>query len=465
MPSFDGGRTYEVEVETVTDGDTVDVRFPDGTREEVRLIGVDTPETAANRRFERVQEWEGIDDPETLVTWGERATTFARNRLADATVTLSFDPSEPTRDEFGRLLCYIEYEDSDGASVFYNRELLATGHARVYDSGITTHDGFRLAERTARDDDSGLWAVSDPAASDPIRDGPVDRLFVPRAASVRTATGRLPATRAPVGAASTATQEPRGPEAVLYDEVAADSEPDPDDEDEASVTDDEREVAAIDDQREAVETDDGRIPLVGVDRTARVAVVGGLLIDERYEQEEGFGVDTSDFGQFTFLTNLLAWLAAPDREGDVLIDGGHGQFGVDYALSAEDVAYYRRYLEGLGIGLDQRNRLSEAYLAGGRALLVTTPVGPFGAGECERIRAFRDDGGAVILLGDATAPAFARQSLNDLAAALGSDLRLNADRVRDPTSNLDGDPTLPTTTEFDEDVPLFEPFDGAPGNE
>jgi endonuclease YncB( thermonuclease family) len=445
MPSFDGGRTYEVEVETVTDGDTVDVRFPDGAREEVRLIGVDTPETAANRRFERVQEWEGIDDPETLVTWGERATTFARDRLADATVTLSFDPSEPTRDEFGRLLCYIEYEDSDGASVFYNRELLATGHARVYDSGITTHDGFRLAERTARDDDRGLWAVSDPAATDPIRDGPVDRLFVPRAASVRTATGRLPATRAPVSAGSTATQEPRGPEAVLYD--------------------DERGVAAIDDQREATETDDGRIPLVGVDRTARVAVVGGLLVDERYEQEEGFDVDTSEFGQFTFLTNLLAWLAAPDRDGDVLIDGGHGQFGVDYALSAEDVAYYRRYLEGQGIGLDQRNRLSEAYLAGGRALLVTTPVGPFGAGECERIRAFRDDGGAVIVLGDATAPAFARQSLNDLAAALGTDLRLNADRVRDPTSNLDGDPTLPTTTAFDEDVPLFEPFDGAPGNE
>ena len=158
-------------------------------------------------------------------------------------------------------------------------------------------------------------------------------------------------------------------------------------------------------------------------------------------------------------------LAAPDRDGDVLLDGGHGQFGVDYALSAEDVAYYRRYLEGQGIGLDQRNRLSDAYLAGGRALLVTTPVGPFGAGECERIRAFRDDGGAVILLGDATAPAFARQSLNDLAAALGSDLRLNADRVRDPTSNLDGDPTLPTTTAFDDDGPLFEPFDGAPGNE
>jgi endonuclease YncB( thermonuclease family) len=445
MPSFDGGRTYEVEVETVTDGDTVDVRFPDGAREEVRLIGVDTPETAANRRFERVQEWEGIDDPETLVTWGERATTFARDRLADATVTLSFDPSEPTRDEFGRLLCYIEYEDSDGASVFYNRELLATGHARVYDSGVTTHDGFRLAERTARDDDRGLWAVSDPATTDPIRDDPVDRLFVPRAASVRTATGRLPATRAPVSAASTATQEPRGPDAVLYDG--------------------EREVAAIDDQREATETDDRQIPLVGVDRTARVAVVGGLLVDERYEEEEGFDVDTSEFGQFTFLTNLLTWLAAPDRDGDVLIDGGHGQFGVDYALSAEDVAYYRRYLEGLGIGLDQRNRLSDAYLAGGRALLVTTPVGPFGAGECERIRAFRDDGGAVILLGDATAPAFARQSLNDLAAALGSDLRLNADRVRDPTSNLDGDPALPTTTAFDEDVPLFEAVDGAPGNE
>lgn len=443
MPTIDGGRTYEVEVETVTDGDTVDVRFPDGEREEIRLIGVDTPETAANRRFERTQEWEGIDDPETLVTWGERASAFARERLADATVTLSFDPSEPTRDEFGRLLCYLEYEDGDGASVFYNRELLATGHARVYDSGVTTHDDFRRAERTARDGDRGLWAASDPTASEPIRDGPVDRLFVPRPASVRTATGRLSADRAPVSAASTATQEPREPGAVLYDAEPADP----------------------DDEREAATSDGRQVPLVGVDRTARVAVVGGLLVDERYEQNEGFAVDTSGFGQFTFLTNLLAWLAAPDRDGDVLVDGGHGQFGVDYALSAEDVAYYRRFLEGQGIGLDQRNRLSTAYLAGGRALLVTTPVGPFGAGEYERIRAFRDDGGAVVLLGDATAPAFTRQSLNDLAAALGSDLRLNADRVRDPASNLAGDPTLPTTTAFDDDSPLFEAVDGAAANE
>jgi endonuclease YncB( thermonuclease family) len=445
MPTIDGGATYEVEVETVTDGDTVDVRFPDGTREEIRLIGVDTPETAANRRFERTQEWEGIDDPETLVTWGERASDFADERLADATVTLSFDPSEPTRDEFGRLLCYLEYED--GASVFYNRELLATGYARVYDSGVTNHDAFRLAERTARDDDRGLWDASDPGATEPIRDGPVDRLFVPRAASVRTAAGRLPANRAPVSAASTATQQRREPGAVLYGETADDP-------------DDEGEAAVLDDERDAADTGDRRIPLVGVDRTARVAVVGGLLVDERYEQEEGFGVDTSGFGQFTFLTNLLAWLAAPDRDGDVLIDGGHGQFGVDYALSAEDVAYYRRYLEGQGIGLDQRNRLSADYLAGGRALLVTTPVGPFGAGEYERIRAFRDDGGAVILLGDATAPAFARRSLNDLAAALESDLRLNADRVRDPKANLDGDPTLPTTTAFDDGFPLFEAVDG-----
>jgi endonuclease YncB( thermonuclease family) len=432
MPTIDGGRTYEVEIETVTDGDTVDVRFPEGEREEIRLIGVDTPETEANRRFERTQEWEGIDDGETLITWGERASAFAAERLADATVTLSFDPSEPTRDEFGRLLGYLEYEDDSGASVFYNRELLTAGRARVYDSGITTHDGFRRAERTAREEDRGIWAESDPTATPPVRDVPVDRLFVPRAASVRTAEGPLPADRVPVAAEDTATQERREPGAVLYG-----------------------------DGSDAAKTDDRPIPLVGVDRSARVAVVGGLLVDERYEQAEDFGVDTSDFGQFTFLTNLLSWLAASDRDGDVLIDGGHGQFGVNYALSAEDAAYYRRYLEGQRLGLDQRNRLSGDYLAGGRALLVTTPVGPFGAEERDRVRAFRDAGGAVLLLGDATAPAFAQEHLNDLAAALGSDLRLNADRVRDPTANLDDDPLLPTTTAFDDDFPLFEAVDGS----
>ena len=34
-----------------------------------------------------------------------------------------------------------------------------------------------------------------------------------------------------------------------------------------------------------------------------------------------------------------------------------------------------------------------------------------------------------------------------------------------PASNVDGDPTLPTSTAFDVDVPVFVAVDGASGNE
>jgi endonuclease YncB( thermonuclease family) len=430
MPrQIDAGTTYTVDVLTVTDGDTVDVRFPDGSREEVRVIGVDCPETPGNRRFERTQEWPGIDDGDVLAEWGERARAFARDRLAGAAVTLAFDPSEPVRDEFDRLLAYLEHDadrnpgggdgEGDGRTL-YNRRLLAEGYARAYDSGITNHDALRGAGLEARSAGRGLWAESDPGASEPVRDRAVEQLFVPRASSVRTVDGRLPTGRAPVRAASTASQELRGAGATSY----------------------------------AGE----RPPLVGLDRERRVGLVGGLLVDEAYEAAEGFPVDTSGFGQFPFLTNLAALLSGDDRDGAVLIDGGHGQFGVDYALSAEDAAYYRRYLEGQGIALEQRNRLSAGYLETGRALLVTTPVGAFGEGELDRVRAFRDDGGAVLLAGSAAAPAFARRNLDRLAAALGSDLRLNADRVRDEHRNLDGDPLLPTTARFDRSLPLFDAF-------
>ncbi|WP_135365228.1 thermonuclease family protein [Halosimplex halophilum] len=412
------GTTHSVEVVSVTDGDTVDVRFDDGTVEEVRVIGIDTPETGENRRFERVQEWRGVGDPETLVAYGERASAFARERLAGETVTLSFDPSEPVRGTYGRLLGYLEYE-ADGERSFYNREVVAAGYARAYHSGVTTHDALARAESDAREAGRGLWAESDPGSTEPVRDDPVEELFVPRPSSVRRADGKLPGERAPVRAEPTAEQAPTESSAVEYGD---------------------------------------QIPLVGVDRDARVAVVGGLLVNEAYEEAEGFGVDTSGYGQFPFLTNLLDRLA--DREGAVLVDGGHGGFGVDYALSAEDAAYYRRYLEGQGLAFLQRNRLGSEFLDRGRALVVTPPVGPFGPAELDRVRAFRDDGGSVVLLGSAAAPAYARANLNGVAAALGSDLRLNADAVRDAEHSLDGDERLVTTRRFERSLPLFGAYEG-----
>ncbi|PSQ37675.1 hypothetical protein BRD10_04950 [Halobacteriales archaeon SW_12_71_31] len=195
-------------------------------------------------------------------------------------------------------------------------------------------------------------------------------------------------------------------------------------------------------------------PLFGVDTDAGVALGGGLIVDESYERLEGFDVDTAGFANFAFLSTVIDALAGPDADGPVYIDGGHGQFGVDYALSSEDAAYYQRHLEGRGIGFEQLNDLTLDRLSEARALVVTTPVSALSDAELDAVRSFRDDGGAVVLLGTAAAPDDATDNLNAVADALDSDLRVGDVRVTDPVNNVADDPALVTTDEIDA-VSLF----------
>ncbi|SDM75737.1 Endonuclease YncB, thermonuclease family [Halogranum gelatinilyticum] len=415
---LDAEETYTVDVVSVTDGDTVDVQFDNGREETVRVLGIDTPETPQNRFAERAEEWEGIESYDYLGEAGLSATEFAQGELEDATIDLGFDTNEPVRDAFNRLLGYISY-DADGTGerdTLYNRRAVEAGHARLYDSSFAMHDDFFDAELAAREAGRNVWTASDPENSTTIRNDPVDSLFFPNAAAVRTSAGALDPRRAPVSAESSATVE-GGSAAHESDEI----------------------------------------PLVGIDGHARVAMVGAPLVDESYEEAEGYPVSTADYGNFVFLTHLVDRLS--DREGDVLIDGGHGQFGVGYALSAEDAAYYQRYLEGVGVGFEGVNTITRENLDRGRALLVTAPVSAFSDAELEALRAFVADGGAVVLLGGDVPPA-ARDNLDAVADALCSDLRLDSGRVVDTESNLDDDPDVPVTGNVDDWFRLFGSYDG-----
>lgn len=84
--------------------------------------------------------------------------------------------------------------------------------------------------------------------------------------------------------------------------------------------------------------------------TATISTGLSIGSAESYEAAQEFDVDTADYGHFPFLTNLLDSLSS--TTGDVLIDGGYGQFDSKAALSAENAAYYMRYLEGRGIGVN-----------------------------------------------------------------------------------------------------------------
>lgn len=434
--NFDSDEEYFGRVVRVFDGDTFEVEFDSeyDYRDVIRHIGIDTAETGGAENDP--EEWFGIEDLDHLDTWGQQATQFSLDLMAPGAeagetdvegrrVRMTFDEVEPLRGNFGRLLMYMEYDPDDfdagpngDFSVDYNLQTVDEGYARVYSSGFARHDEFAAAEEAALADGTGIWSAADFDALSEIRNNPVEELFVPRASSVTTDDGPLPAERAPVLANESAEQEPL----------------------------DEGEFDSYD-----------SVPLVGVDEESRVGMVGGILIHEQYEESEGFPEDTSDFGNFPFFTNLANSLS--DNDGDFLIEGGHAQFDVEGSISLERAQFYLRFIEGVGSRLRQFNDVVNTLPEEDdpTVVLLTAPGRAYTDEELAALREYRDSGGAVVLLGSTEASAESRANLDRVAAGLGSDLRLNADQIIDAESNLATDSELPVTSEFNESFPLFAP--------
>ncbi|GAB6860174.1 thermonuclease family protein [Haloplanus litoreus] len=146
-----------VRVVDVVDGDTLDVRFPDGRTDTVRLLGVDTPEVHTEND---PAEFEGVPDTEAgrtcLRRQGEAASAVASERLADREVTLRFDAAAGRRGGYDRLLAYVV---TDGES--FNAALLERGHARLYDSSFRNRDRYAALERAAREAGRGVWSCAE----------------------------------------------------------------------------------------------------------------------------------------------------------------------------------------------------------------------------------------------------------------------------------------------------------------
>jgi endonuclease YncB( thermonuclease family) len=374
----------------------------DGTEYEIRTLGFDTPETRRNGRYESVDEWEGIEDDKHLSNWGENAKDYAQNEFPDGTsVQIAVDKEEDEVDPFGRLLAYVRYDKNGDGSMdtLYNRDMLEQGYARVYGSSLTKHDDFWNAEDDARAAGIGVWGPSDPQNTSETGDDPVTDVFFPNVSSVRTDTGGLADSRAPVYAPTGGSQSLDGG----YDYS-------------------------------------GDIPLVGVDEALNTAMVGGLFINETHDAS----------GQhFVFLTNLIDSLSG--KSGQILIDGGHHQFNAEYALSNEDAVNYQRYLEGQGIAFEQINTFDgtgDNALSTARAIVVTSPYEALTTSETDALNNFVSNGGAVILMGSAKSSSSARTNLDDVAAALGSDLRLNDDQVFDGSGNSNFQTSNIDTTNF-----------------
>jgi len=128
-------------VKDVMDGDTVRIdRAIDGA-DEVRLIGVDTPETGdANLG----------DQP-----YGQRASRFTRSVLEGKKVGLEFDVER--KDQPARLLAYV-YPMGDE---MFNEVLLRKGYAQVDTvQPNDEHQGkFAAEQEKAKEGDLGIWGL------------------------------------------------------------------------------------------------------------------------------------------------------------------------------------------------------------------------------------------------------------------------------------------------------------------
>jgi micrococcal nuclease len=133
------------------DGDTIDVR-QGSTKERVRLLGIDTPETHDPRK--------------PVQCFGEAAAAHTKQLLEGKSVRLEADPQDSDRDKYHRLLRYVYLPDG----TLVNATLIRDGYAFAYTIfPIAKLDEFRALEADARDANRGLWAGCNVNASSDIK--------------------------------------------------------------------------------------------------------------------------------------------------------------------------------------------------------------------------------------------------------------------------------------------------------
>ena len=145
VEDFSGDTAYKVV--RVIDGDTVKIDY-NGKATNVRLIGVDTPET--------------VHPNKPVEAYGKEASNFTKNLLLGESVYLRFDIDKT--DKYGRLLAYL-YRAPDG--LFVNLEIVRQGYGHAYTQFPFKHmEVFRYYGNRARTAGKGLYGTPQPSVSE-----------------------------------------------------------------------------------------------------------------------------------------------------------------------------------------------------------------------------------------------------------------------------------------------------------
>ena len=132
-------------VSRVIDGDTVEVSYPDGTTETVRLIGIDSPES--------------VDPDRPLECGALEAAAELSALLEGEVVQVTTDPSQDLEDQYGRLLAYVDTDAFDAGL-----EMLRLGLAEVFvfeGQPFTRQDQYEAVQEEAASTGAGVWTACD----------------------------------------------------------------------------------------------------------------------------------------------------------------------------------------------------------------------------------------------------------------------------------------------------------------
>lgn len=148
-----GQTSTSAKVVRILDGDTIEIELA-GKVENVRLIGIDTPESKRNRKVKKDAARSG-EDLNAIIGMGKAATEFTKTLVKPGDLVNVEQDVQP-RDRYGRILAYVYLKSGE----MLNEEIISAGYASVMTipPDVRYQDRFLAAYRAARVAKRGLWA-------------------------------------------------------------------------------------------------------------------------------------------------------------------------------------------------------------------------------------------------------------------------------------------------------------------